>query len=70
MASGKVKWFDSKRGYGFIADEKGQEVFVHHTCIAGNGFKTLEEGETVVFEIVPGEKGCKAQNVQRADSRA
>ena len=65
MASGKVKWFDNKRGFGFIADEKGQDVFVHHTGIAGDGFKTLQEGEAVSFEIVPGEKGHKAQNVQR-----
>lgn len=65
MASGKVKWFDNKRGFGFIAQNAGQDVFVHHTSILGSGFKTLNEGEEVIFEIVAGEKGLKAQNVQR-----
>jgi CspA family cold shock protein len=65
MASGKVKWFDNKKGFGFIAQESGQDVFVHHTSIAGSGFKTLNEGEEVTFDIVPSEKGLKAQNVQR-----
>ncbi len=66
MASGKVKWFDNKKGFGFIAQESGQDVFVHHTSIQGSGFKTLQEGEAVSFEIVNSEKGPKAQNVQRA----
>ena len=65
MASGKVKWFDNKKGFGFIAQDTGQDVFVHHTSIAGGGFKTLEEGEEVTFEVAPSEKGLKAQNVQR-----
>jgi len=65
MASGKVKWFDNKKGFGFIAQETGQDVFVHHTAIQGQGFKTLDEGETVQFEIVESSKGLKAQNVQR-----
>ena len=65
MASGKVKWFDNKHGFGFITQETGPDVFVHHTAILGTGFKTLDEGEAVVFEIVTGEKGLKAQNVQR-----
>jgi CspA family cold shock protein len=65
MASGKIKWFDNKKGFGFIAQSSGQDVFVHHTSIAGQGFKTLNEGDTVSFEIVPGEKGLKAENVQR-----
>ena len=65
MASGKVKWFDNKKGFGFIAQESGQDVFVHHTCIMGSGFKTLQEGEVVNFEIVQSDKGPKAQNVQR-----
>ncbi|MFO1476787.1 MAG: cold-shock protein [Verrucomicrobiota bacterium] len=68
MASGKVKWFDNKRGFGFIAQESGQDVFVHHTCIIGRGFKTLNEGDEVVFDVIPGERGLKAQNVQRADA--
>lgn len=65
MASGKVKWFDNKKGFGFIAQDTGQDVFVHHTAILGNGFKTLQEGEVVNFEIVQSDKGLKAQNVQR-----
>lgn len=65
MASGKVKWFDNKKGFGFIEQESGRDVFVHHTSIAGQGFKTLNEGEIVNFEIVESEKGPKAQNVQR-----
>jgi CspA family cold shock protein len=66
MASGKIKWFDNKKGFGFIAQNSGPDVFVHHTAITGPGYKTFEEGETVSFEVVPGEKGLKAQNVQRA----
>ena len=65
MASGKVKWFDNKKGFGFIAQNDGQDVFVHHTSIAGGGFKTLNEGEEVLFEVTPSDKGLKAQNVQR-----
>jgi len=65
MASGKVKWFDNKRGFGFIAQEVGQDVFVHHTCILGQGYKTLMEGEKVVFDLVNSDKGPKALNVQR-----
>jgi CspA family cold shock protein len=65
MASGKVKWFDNKKGFGFIAQEAGQDVFVHHTSILGHGFKTLTEGEVVNFEIIDSGKGLKAQNVQR-----
>ncbi len=63
--SGKVKWFDNKKGFGFIAQSTGQDVFVHHTSISGTGFKTLTEGETVSFEVVQSEKGPKASNVQR-----
>ena len=66
MASGKVKWFDNKRGFGFIAQDSGQDVFVHHTSILGQGFKTLNEGDEVVFDVVPGDRGLKAQNVQRS----
>lgn len=65
MAKGKVKWWDNKKGLGFIAQDSGQDVFVHYTAIQGNGFKTLREGEEVIFEIVAGEKGPKAENVQR-----
>ncbi len=65
MASGKVKWWDNKKGIGFIAQESGQDVFVHHTGIVGEGFKVLKEGEEVTFDIVASEKGPKAENVQR-----
>jgi len=67
MASGKVKWFDNKKGFGFIAQDQGQDVFVHHTCIAGSGFKTLNEGEEVSFDLVASDKGPKALNVQRTN---
>ncbi|HWX22992.1 MAG TPA: cold-shock protein [Candidatus Binatia bacterium] len=65
MAKGKVKWWDNKKGLGFIAQDGGQDVFVHHTAILGDGFKTLREGEEVVFEIVNSDKGPKAEQVQR-----
>jgi CspA family cold shock protein len=65
MASGKIKWFDNKKGFGFILQDTGQDVFVHHTAIQGTGFKTLNEGEPVSFEVVASEKGPKAENVQR-----
>jgi len=65
MASGKIKWFDNKKGFGFIAQDSGQDVFVHHSAIIGPGYKTFEEGEQVSFDVIPGEKGLKAANVQR-----
>lgn len=65
MASGKVKWFDNKKGFGFIMQESGQDVFVHHSSIQGAGFKTLNEGETVSFDVITSDKGPKAENVQR-----
>jgi cold shock protein len=68
MASGKVKWFDNKRGFGFIAQDSGRDIFVHHTSIQGKGYKTLLEGELVNFDIIDSEKGPKAQNVHRARS--
>lgn len=68
MASGKIKWFDNRKGFGFIAQEGGHDVFVHHTNILGSGFKTLNEGDEVVFEIVATDKGPKAENVQRPHS--
>lgn len=64
MASGKVKWFDNTKGFGFIAQEAGQDVFVHYTSIVG-GRRTLVEGEEVSFEVATSERGLKAQNVQR-----
>ncbi len=65
MASGKVKWFDNQKGYGFIAQESGKDIFVHHTNITGKGYKTLHEGEWVTYEKVDSDKGPKAVNVQR-----
>jgi CspA family cold shock protein len=67
MASGKVRWFDNKKGFGFISQEAGKDVFVHHTCISGTGFKTLNEGEAVDFELVDSDKGPKALNVHKAE---
>lgn len=66
MAKGKVKWWNHQKGLGFIAQEGGQDVFVHHSNILGAGFKTLHEGEEVTFDLVASEKGPKAENVQRA----
>lgn len=66
MATGKVKWFDNKKGFGFIAQDTGQDVFVHHSSILGSGYKTLLEGEMVIFDAITSDKGLKAQNVQRA----
>ncbi len=63
MAKGKVKWFNDQKGYGFIQQENGPDVFVHHTAIVGDGFKTLAEGQAVEFEITTGEKGPRAANV-------
>ena len=63
MATGKVKWFNDAKGYGFILTEDGSEVFVHHTAIRSEGFRSLAEGQEVEFEIVKGEKGCRADNV-------
>jgi CspA family cold shock protein len=60
---GKVKWFSDAKGYGFISQEGGPDVFVHHSNIVGEGFRTLEEDQEVEFEIVEGRKGPQAQNV-------
>jgi CspA family cold shock protein len=60
---GTVKWFNDAKGYGFISQEDGTDVFVHHTAIQGEGFKTLQENQEVEFEIVQGAKGLQAQNV-------
>jgi len=63
MASGTVKWFNASKGYGFIEPEDGQDVFVHHTGINMSGFKTLDEGDQVTFDVEQGEKGPVATNV-------
>jgi len=67
MPRGKVKWFNDAKGYGFITPEDGsKDVFVHHTAIQSQGFRTLQEGETVEFEIQQGQKGPAAANVRKA----
>jgi len=63
MANGTVKWFNDSKGFGFITGEDGSEVFVHHTSIQGNGFKSLAEGDSVSFDTEKGPKGPKATNV-------
>jgi CspA family cold shock protein len=65
MTTGTVKWFNSEKGYGFISQESGPDVFVHHSGIAGDGFKNLEENEKVEFEVTNGPKGLNASNVRR-----
>jgi CspA family cold shock protein len=66
MAQGVVKWFDNKKGFGFIAQQDGgQDVFVHFSSLVGEGFKTLEEGDQVEYELQKSDKGFKAANVQR-----
>lgn len=67
MPSGKVKWFNEAKGFGFIEQETGEDVFVHYTSIQGQGFKTLKEGQMVDFEVIQGPKGLKAENVNPAD---
>ena len=63
---GKVKWFNDQKGYGFIAQEGGKDVFVHHSAIQMEGFRTLAEGEEVSYELVEGNKGPQAVNVMKA----
>lgn len=65
---GTVKWFDVKKGFGFIQQEDGSDVFIHYSNISGNGFKVLEDGESVEFEVVEGNKGLQAQNVVKAEA--
>jgi cold shock protein len=63
MPSGTVKWFNDKKGFGFISQDEGDDVFVHHTSIQGEGFRTLAEGDKVEFEVVKDQKGYKASKV-------
>ena len=65
MVKGKVKWFSNQKGYGFITPENGKDVFVHHSAIQGDGYKSLEEGQEVEFEINQGPKGEQAANVTK-----
>ena len=66
MYKGTVKWFNAEKGFGFISREDGDDVFVHFSAIQGDGFKTLEEGQRVTFEVVDGQKGPQAANVRLA----
>ncbi len=65
MPEGKVKWFNDKKGFGFIVQDGGKDLFVHHTAITGEGFKSLSEGQRVRFEVEDSPKGPKAKNVQK-----
>jgi len=65
MARGKVKWFSNQKGYGFITSDSGSDVFVHHSAIEGDGYKTLEEGQEVEFEVEKGPKGDQAKKVNK-----
>lgn len=65
--TGKVKWFNNSKGYGFIGQEGGADVFVHYSAIQGEGYKTLQEGDTVEFEVVQGQKGPQAENVSKVE---
>ncbi|MBI5657120.1 MAG: cold-shock protein [Geobacter sp.] len=66
MAQGKVKWFNDAKGFGFIEQENGDDVFVHFSAIQGEGFKTLTEGQAVTFDVINGPKGLQAANVRKA----
>jgi CspA family cold shock protein len=67
VAQGKVKWFNGQKGYGFITTDEGEDVFVHYSAIGGSGFRTLEQGQRVSFEVTQGPKGLQAANVAKAD---
>ena len=66
MANGTVKWFNDSKGFGFLEQENGDDVFVHFSAISGDGFKSLAEGDRVTFDVVKGPKGLQAANVTRA----
>ena len=70
MPTGTVKWFDSKKGFGFLLNDAGQDVFVHFSSIEGEGFRSLKDGEKVEYEEVPGAKGLSAAHVKRIASRS
>ena len=66
MVAGRVKWFSNQKGYGFITTEEGKDVFVHHSAIQGEGYKSLDEGQEVEFEVQQGPKGEQATNVKKS----
>jgi len=66
VPTGKVKWFNNSKGYGFIQQEDGTDIFVHFSAISGDGYKTLDEGQPVQFEVTQGPKGLQAANVSKA----
>jgi CspA family cold shock protein len=68
VPSGKVKWFNAQKGYGFITGDDGQDVFVHYSAISGDGFRSLQEGESVDFEVAQGPKGLQAANVTKQNA--
>jgi CspA family cold shock protein len=68
MSEGKVKWFNPKKGYGFISTTDGRDIFVHYSNISGDGYKTLDQGDDVTFDLVEGEKGLRADNVARSSA--
>ncbi|KGL40998.1 cold-shock protein [Listeria newyorkensis] len=65
MQNGKVKWFSNEKGYGFLEIENGEDIFIHFTAIQGDGYKTLDEGQSVTFEVVEGNRGPQATNVKK-----
>ena len=70
MLQGQVKWFDPKKGYGFIVGPEGKDVFVHFSQIKGDGFRSLKDGEHVEYELIEGEKGLQAREVHRSGNNA
>lgn len=68
MTQGSVKWFNAQKGWGFITTDQGEDVFVHYSAIGGDGFRTLQQGERVQFEVSNGPKGLQAANVARVES--
>jgi len=70
MPTGRVKWFDNRKGFGFVETENGEDVFVHYSSIHGDGFRTLNDGEMVRFDVVQGPKGLLARKVERIEAAA